>query len=57
MQAFTIALAMHLRATLKLGLKEGYLTQDQAARLVHSLLSADDDDQRDETGNEEERSD
>jgi hypothetical protein len=42
MQAFTIALAMHLRATLKLGLKEGYLTEEQVTRLVQSLLSNDD---------------
>jgi hypothetical protein len=40
-----------------LGLKEGHLTQDQAARLVASLLSDDGGGQRDETGNEEERSD
>jgi hypothetical protein len=41
MQAFTLALAMHLRATLILGLKEGHLTEEQVTRLVRSLLSTD----------------
>lgn len=39
MQAFTIALAMHLRSTLKLGLREGLVTDEQARRLVGSILS------------------
>ena len=43
MQAFTIALAMHLRATLRLGLREGHLTEEEVTRLVRSLLSSDDE--------------
>lgn len=55
MQAFTIALAVHLKSTLKLGLKDGYLTDDQATTLVGSLLSKDEDDQNVDKGDQEER--
>ena len=39
MQTLTIAMAMHLRAMLALGLKQGHLTEEQARQLTHSLLA------------------
>lgn len=46
MQALTIALAMHLRTMLRLGLQEGQLTEQQVAQLVRSLLSGDEEMQK-----------
>lgn len=43
LQAFIIALAMHLREALRLGMKEGHLTEEQARELVTSLLPTDPD--------------
>ena len=42
-QVFTVALAVHLRATLALGVREGHWTEEQVRRLVHSLLRAEDE--------------
>jgi len=44
MQVFTVALAMHLRATLALALREREMTEAQAARLVAALLRADEEE-------------
>jgi hypothetical protein len=43
MQVFMVALAIHLRETLMLGLREGHLTEKQARQLVTSLLRPDAD--------------
>jgi hypothetical protein len=37
-QILAVAMAMHLRAMLTLGIKDGHLTQEQARQLMHSLL-------------------
>jgi hypothetical protein len=41
LQAFTVALAMHLRATLMHGLRDGHFSREQAQQLVDSLLRTD----------------